>query len=81
MLIGFIILEMDPVLVETIGERNMFLNSSACLLSERRALKKFEKQLSMVSLMCLFGGNVLKRPLDYINEALLLYHWRKNFHG
>lgn len=50
MLIGFIILEMDPVLVETIGEINMFLNSSACLLSERRAFKKFEKQLSMVHL-------------------------------
>lgn len=43
MLIGFIILEMDPVLVETIGETDMLLNSSACLLSERKTSKKLEK--------------------------------------
>lgn len=81
MLIGFIILEMDPVLVETIGETNMFLNSSACFYQRGGLSKKLEKQLSMVSLVCLFGGKVLKRPLDYINDALLLYYWRKNFHG
>lgn len=58
-------------------------SSTAVLVCYQRGglSKKFEKQLSMVSLMCLFGGNVLKRPLDYINEALLLYHWRINFHG
>lgn len=44
MLIGFIILEMDPVLVETIGETNMFLNNNACLLSER-TFKKVRKTI------------------------------------
>lgn len=80
MLIGFIILEMDPVLVEIIGEINMFLNSSACLLSERRALKSSKNNCPWFTYV-LVRWECLKRPLDYINEALLLYHWRKNFHG